>query len=112
MKTLEEARHEFRQTATEFWARLRDKDSRSANKQTDRGDALVAEWSAAGQIDELLLPLLDDANTEVRYAAAAHLLTLGHAERAVPVLEELARNPKGLLAPTAGLLLAKWRREN
>jgi hypothetical protein len=61
---------------------------------------------------ELLEPLLDDADDEVRYGAASYLLDTEISERASRVLEELAENPKGLLAPTARMRLDMWRDEH
>jgi hypothetical protein len=99
----------FATTARGVWDTMREKDSRRANAQTEAGDRIVEHWSQQGRAIELLLPLLTDPSTEVRFAAAAHLLNLGAANAAVRVLEELASNPKGLVAPAAGLLLRQWK---
>ncbi len=64
-----------------------------------------------GHAEALLCPLLEHDNDEVRYAAAAHLLSLDLAgDLPVAVLQALAQNPVGLVAPTAKLLLRTRRK--
>jgi len=106
---LAEARAQFVATANGYWTAIQEADSRRATAQTEEGDGIVETWSAGGRVVELLAPLLTDPSPAVRYAAAAHLLHRGSADLAVPVLEDLERDPKGLVAPTATLLLAQWR---
>jgi len=109
---VEAARARFVATATGYWSAVRERDSRRATAQTEVGDRIVQEWAARGRAVELLGSLLTDSSPEVRYAAAAHLLHRGGAGVAVPVLEDLERNPTGLVAPTARLLLMQWRRQS
>jgi uncharacterized protein (DUF2336 family) len=103
------ARRAFRDFAIASWLAIRAGDSKLANRQTDSGDAIVANSKREGQLQDLLGPLLEDRSPEVRYAAAAHLLDSELSSSAASVLERLQEDPKGLIAPTARILLMTWR---
>lgn len=105
-RPLESDRAELIESATGYWAKITQGDRRGADRHTRAGERIVGRWHAEGRVDALLCPLLEHASEEVRYAAAAHLFSLNLArEVPVAVLEELAKNPAGLVAPTARLLL-------
>jgi HEAT repeat protein len=104
------ARARYRESAVGYWAAIHEADADLANTKTVGADSIVETWARTGRAEELLEPLLSDEREEVRYGAAAHLLRLGCAENAVPILESLSANPDGLVAPTARLLLLNWRR--
>ncbi len=104
------ARDDFRTQATAVWASLREGDSAKANANTDEADAQVERWAADGVLLAIVRPLLDDAAPVVRYAAAAGLLGHGIDKDCEQVLEELQSDPKGLIAPTARLLLMTRKR--
>jgi uncharacterized protein (DUF2336 family) len=105
-----EARGAFREFAIAYWSAVREGNPKLADKQTAAGDAIVANSKLAGQLANLLGPLLEDSSPEVRYAAAAHLLESELSSVAATVLEQLQGDPKGLVAPTARLRLMTWRR--
>ena len=97
-------RGKFVASAIGYWTAIRDGNSGAANAQTGAGDRIVERWTSQGRLLDLLGSLLTDQSAEVRYAAAAHLLS-GHPDAALPVLQELARNPHGFVAVTANILL-------
>jgi hypothetical protein len=95
----------FRALASRYWEELRRADSRAATSATEALEELVASWRAEGVAQRRLNGLLLDPSEEVRYAAAA---SLGVEDAsAVTELRRLARDAKGLVAPTARLLLMK-----
>lgn len=109
--TIETDRAEFVESATGYWSEIAQGDRRRADRHTRAGEKIVGRWHAEGHAEELLRPLLEHENDEVRYAAAAHLLSLELAgDVPVAVLEALAQNPLGLVAPTARLLLRTRRK--
>jgi hypothetical protein len=95
------ARARYRESAVGYWAAIREGDADLANTKTASADSVVEMWASTGRAEELLEPLLSDEREEVRHGAAAHLLSLGCAEKTVPILESLSANPDGLVAPTA-----------
>lgn len=97
---------EFRHLALGFWADLAAADSRSANRKRAGLDRLVTKWRGSSDATVDLVSLLEDPEPAVRYAAASYLGAGDPA--AVEVLVVLASDPKGLIAPTAKLLLAQW----
>ncbi|MBW3613906.1 MAG: hypothetical protein KY439_01165 [Actinobacteria bacterium] len=109
MRDLATARTRFRDAALAYWVCVQSGDTDGANEETEKGDAIVREWTSEGREVELLKPLLVDADPEVRFAAASHLLDANVTEAAT-VLEDLAADPAGLIAPTARLRLMTRRR--
>jgi hypothetical protein len=107
MPDLAASRSRFRETALAYWVSVRAGDADAATEQTSKGDAIVQEWARIGREAELLKPLLGDAESEVRFAAASHLLDSD--PEAVSVLEDLAGDSLGLIAPTARLRLMTRR---
>jgi hypothetical protein len=103
------SRARFRDAALAYWVLVHSGDTDGANEETSNGDAIVQEWASMGREIELLKPLLVDADPEVRFAAASHLLD-SDIDEAVSVLEELAADPSGMIAPTARLRLMIRRR--
>jgi hypothetical protein len=112
LSDLATSRTRFREAALNYWVALKERDSDKANDESAKTDSIVAEWVANGQVGELLEPLARDADEEVRFAAASHLLSHGGEDLGIPVLEALQALPRGLVAPTARLRLMKWRREH
>lgn len=104
----------FRAHAIAFWAESRSGTAERANDHTDAADVIVERWVESGSAHEILASMLGDKLIEVRYAAAAYLLSLGDAEAAVPVLEELSntKTSVGLIASGADLLLMNYRSEH
>jgi len=105
-----DAREAFRASAIAFWTLIREGNSQAANRNTDAGDAVVERLAAEGLLLPALRPLLGDAVPAVRYAAAASLLNRGLDKECERVLEELQEDPRGLIAPTARLLLMTRRK--
>jgi hypothetical protein len=97
-------RAQFVASAIGYWTAIHDGSAREANAQTDAGDRIVERWAAQGRLFDLLGGLLTDQSPQVRYAAAAHLLST-YPDVATPVLQELARDPQGMVAVTAKMLL-------
>lgn len=110
MPDLAADRTRFRDAALAYWVSVQSGDTDGANEETSKGDAIVRVWAAEGRQVELLKPLLNDADPEVRFAAASHLLDANMPE-AVAVLEELAADPSGMIAPAARLRLMTRRRQ-
>lgn len=95
--------------AVGYWTGIRDNSAEEANAATARGDEIVRLWRVHAVAEDHLRRLLSDDSEEVRYAAAAHL---GRSDAAsIDVLRDLTRNPRGLIAPTAELLLMRWMRD-
>jgi len=109
MPDLASDRTRFRDAALAYWVSVQSGDTDGANEETDKGDAIVREWATEGRDVELLKPLLVDTDPEVRFAAASYLLDSDVPE-ATTVLEELAADPGGMIAPTARLRLMTRRR--
>lgn len=104
MSDFASARTRYREAALDYWVYVEAGDADAANEEARNGDAIVQELETLGKVVDLLEPLLKDADPEVRFAAASDLLDRG-VEEAARVLEELAADPKGLIAPTAHLRL-------
>lgn len=109
MRDLAADRTRFRDAALAYWVSVQSGDTDGANEETEKGDAIVRDWATEGREVELLKSLLVDADPEVRFAAASHLLDSDVVE-AVTVLEDLAAEPAGMIAPTARLRLMTRRR--
>jgi predicted Zn-dependent protease len=83
-----------------------------ANAQVDRLRKWVATLDERGIARDVLLPLLSDEMPVTRYGAAAYLLRRGEADRALPLLQAMADDPKnGSLASAADTTLLGWRKE-
>lgn len=102
-------REAFREHANASGEQIKHGNSDAANDHTEQGDAIVTRCANQDQVHELLLPLLEDPSPDVRFAAAAHLLNHGAADRALPVLEALDRNREGSSGLAARLLVRRWR---
>ena len=101
-------RERFVGHSEQYWDALGSKRKRAAklaNAETAAANAIAAQWANEGRVGDLLLPLLSHHSERARYGAAATLLNYGAPEKAISVLRELASNPRGLIAPTAKLLL-------
>jgi len=95
-----EARLRYRDAALNYWVALREKDSDRANDETAAGDELVRQWAGEGRAREFLEPMLHDADPEVRFAAASHLLGETGDDEALGVLTEL-QGESSMIGPTA-----------
>lgn len=105
---IESVRRSYVQHASQFWELLKTKGAVRANRETDALDELIKDWGVQGSVYDLLFPLLAHDDEAVRYAAAAaDLLSHGAPVEAIGVLQELAKNPTGFIAPTARLLLMR-----
>ncbi|MGI8311024.1 hypothetical protein [Saccharopolyspora hattusasensis] len=84
-----------------------------ADQYTDATNAQVAEWDKQGTTAAVLLPLLaEDQQAAVRCAAGTYLLSRGHEQEALPVLESLAEDDEiGLVAEDADMAIVQWRRK-
>lgn len=82
------------------------KKSNAAFRRMDR--TLRTIRGADDKGEAVLRPLLDHANDWVRTLAATHLLPL-RADLAIPVLEQIAARPRGVLRLEAELILHEWR---
>lgn len=90
---------------------LASRDTRKANRLYDRGAALFEEMQKdlRPEVVSAFLSLLDEPDPRVRSSVASMALLIDP-ERAVPVLEELARQVGGGGASTnAEYMLRKWR---
>src|SRR5262245_26840350 len=81
---------DFRAHAIAFWAESRSGTAERANTHTEIADAIVQQWTEAGNAREILTPMLHDPLIEIRFAAASYVLKLGDTDVAIPVLEKLA----------------------
>jgi hypothetical protein len=91
----------------EFWRILRSGlDVSDANSRTAENDVIFARWIGSDRLDELLDPLLDSGDAEVRYMAAARLATATSSDRAWAALEELSHGQHGAISSSARLLVA------
>ncbi|GAB3747943.1 hypothetical protein [Microlunatus parietis] len=106
MATLDEDRNEVRHQLLEAERLLSgdDPEATASNAATAKMEAIAARHDAAGHLVELLAPLLAEAeDKQVRFGAATFLLSRGHADLAVPVLETID-------VLEASIVLAQWRR--
>jgi hypothetical protein len=83
--------------------------SNKANKNHKELSKLYESLKKADNLN-LLAPLLDDANPNVRLWASTHLLSFKH-EEAELTLKKL-QNEKGIVRLTAKLVLENWREGN
>jgi protein-tyrosine phosphatase len=83
------------QIAGEYWDALRAGRERAANRLSDVNDTIVDRYQERGELSELLEPLLDSDDVEVRYTAAAYLAKELSSERALSVLEEISQGSHG-----------------
>lgn len=82
-----------------------DPDAKATNATTAEAAAIAQRWESRGQIVDLLHPLLADAEDKpVRFGAATYLLSRGHSDLAVPVLETVGM-------AEAKVVLRRWRRQ-
>lgn len=110
--TIDTDRETFRERALASRRLIKDGDSDAANVETATVEALAEQWYAQGRLEEFLVPLTGEGEKSwVRYSAASYLLSKGHADVAVPVLEAVQAG-KGLAALGAERLLATWRKQN
>lgn len=96
---------QFRRHACGYWEAIDGGDAESATGHTTAAEAIAGGWPEPAR-GQSLAALMDDADSRVRYAAAA---CSGPGERAEATLADLADEPTGLIAPTAKLLLMQWR---
>ena len=106
-------RAEFRRHVAES-ERLKDaNDVTAANAQIEALDALVAPWKDQGRTDELLVPLLEQVESEpVRFSAATSLLGAAHTDIALAALETLRDTAEGIASVDARIVIDYWRRQN
>lgn len=103
---------EFIDAVREFWLALNDgRGSNVANSFSAKAESIVDTWKAEGVSVQKLVAVLALPDAAARYGAAASLLKLGENELALPVLREIANDTEGLIAPTAKLLLYKYKNE-
>lgn len=90
-----------------YWEALRKgkQAAKLANAEAAAANAIASHWGKQGRVTELLAPLLPHPSEAARYGAAATMLNYGAPEKAVAVLRDLATTARGLIAPTAKLLL-------
>jgi HEAT repeat protein len=117
MDVAEKARDEFRVLVQSWSSAMLEDTTATADLVNRRADALFA-WvdrlddQGAELARNVLTPFLADDDPATRCAAASFLLGRGGAERAVPVLEELADNYSyGSVSSQAAGALLGWRRE-
>jgi hypothetical protein len=87
--------------------------TREANRQVEAATKLVAGLAEQGQevVLAVLLPLLDDQSSHLRYAAAGHLLHHGAAQQAAEVLQALVDDSNnGRVRSLASAALRLWRK--
>jgi hypothetical protein len=108
LDALDDARAVLIRNSKQFWSLLREGKVQAANQMTDESDAMVAEWHGSGALAELLEPLLNSDDVEVRYLAAASLATKLSSERAYSILAEISSGPHGFISSSAlGLLVLR-----
>lgn len=95
----------FKSLAQEYWTKIYEGNSKAANQKSRAADKLVAQWNQAGQLFEILPPLLSDESVAVRCAAATFLLNFGESQEAVSILRDLALNDTTLISTTAKTVL-------
>ena len=108
------ARQQFCDHVRAHWAALggNEPDADAANRHLHAADGLVEQWAAQGTARDILLPLLADADAQIRWAAASYLLRNGAAAAAQTELEALADNDGiGLVASSAEAVLMAWEQE-
>jgi hypothetical protein len=90
--TIDEDRSEVRRLLLEGDRRLRsgDPDAKAANQLTAEVETIAERRDAENLLLDLLSPLLTDDADSVRFGAASFLLSRGHADLAVPVLEKVS----------------------
>lgn len=100
--TIDEDRNEVRHQLREAERLLSgdDPEATASNAATATMEAIAARHDAAGHLVELLAETEDK---HVRFGAATFLLSRGHADLAVPVLETID-------VLEASIILAQWRR--
>ncbi len=109
--SLSPAASSFVEAAREFWHALNDgRGSKVANTFSAKAERIVEEWKLDGSATDNLEALLSHTDSTVQYAAAAELLKSGETRLSLPVLENLSKDPAGLIAPTAKLLLMTHKR--
>ena len=104
---IDSARELFATYAQDFWAVLKEKGHKPANKISDKSRAIIEHWHRRGEIDALLHPLLWHGAEAVSFAAAGALLERTESVEAIAVLRDVSKNPKGFIAVTARIMLEK-----
>lgn len=95
--------------ADAWMAALEAADSRTANKASDRVQAVYRELIQRGEDARMkLLDLLEHNNPRVRLWAASHALRF-HPKEGERVLNVLLAEPPGLIKATAAATLYAWR---
>ena len=103
----ESDRAAFREAAQQYGSGVLGGDVESAAKGSASVDGLADRLRVQERLVEVLEPLLEDENPQVRFAAAAHLNRDGHV-RAHLLLQELARG-SGLSSLLARMALSPRR---
>ncbi len=93
----------FANNAVEYWKKIEEGDSKSANLAEKRNKKIVSQ--VGNSAPNFLAPLLSHPSDEVRFAAAAHLMNTDDRNKATLVLHELAKKPTGFLALSAKAIL-------
>jgi hypothetical protein len=101
----------FAELAREQGEALKEGNSKKANRRTELIDTTFAEMKERGpEAWKQFLFLLSHAEGYVRYFAAVYALR-SNPNLALPVLERLDREERGLLAFRAGQALKQWRED-
>ncbi|SFB19717.1 HEAT repeat-containing protein [Amycolatopsis marina] len=87
-------------------------DADAANQHLRAAEQMVEQWTAQKTVRDTLLPLIEDDNPQIRWAAASYLLRNGATEAARTELEGLANSDEiGLVASSAEAVLMSWEQE-
>ncbi|NPU90851.1 MAG: hypothetical protein HPY82_02980 [Gammaproteobacteria bacterium] len=96
---------DFIRNAESYWLDIKGGNSKAANKKIKENEKIVQRLVECDEVVGCLARLLEHESDYVRFSAAAHLVKWGLREQSIAVLRELAANPKGLVAPTAKIVL-------
>lgn len=91
--------------AKDYWIDIREGNSKQANIKERANRLIVGNWTAAGDVVEILTPLLIDSSSAVRFAAAAYLIKTNANIQAQSVLKNLIEVESGLIATSAAAVL-------
>lgn len=96
-------REKFVNNSIEYWKRIEEGNSKSANLAEKRNKKIVSQLGNSAS--DFLTPLLSHPSDDVRFAAAAHLMNTEARIEATLVLRQLAQKPTGFLALSAKAIL-------
>lgn len=110
MTTIDHDRQALRDGLLESRALIEQGDPEKANAINASLADITSRWHRSDRLAELVSPLLASSEHPwVRYGAASSLLSNGHADLAVPVLEDLRQSDRTLAGLGAERVLKMWR---